>query len=106
MLGDAFGPSLRHYGLIRVTAIRPTHTGPRVFELQFDHVNDPEEVRRKRYTLLVLEHGEHFLCAKSTHHTPPRLLLVYDITAKWLWQHVRMALPAECDMDAWLNHHT
>jgi hypothetical protein len=105
MIGNEFGPPLRHYGLIRVKAIRPTHTGPRVFELQFDHANDPEGMRTERDTLLVLEHGERFLFAKSSHHTPPRLLLVYDITAEWLWQHVGMELPAECDVDEWLNHH-
>jgi hypothetical protein len=106
MIGNEFGPPLRQYSLIRVNAIRPTHTGQRVFELQFDHANSPEGVRTKRYTLLVIERGERFLFAKSTHHTPPRLLLVYDLTAEWLWQHVRVELPAECDVDEWLNHQT
>jgi hypothetical protein len=105
MVSDEFGSAFRHYSLIRVSAIRPTHTGQRVFELQFSHAHDPEGVRTKRYTLLVLERGERFLFAKSTHHTPPRLLLVYDITAEWLWKHVRVELPTECDVDEWLNRY-
>jgi hypothetical protein len=105
MVSDAFGSALRDHSPIRVNAIRPTHTGQRVFELQFYHANAPEGVRTKRYTLLVLERGERFLFAKSTHHTPPRLLLVYEITAEWLWQHVHVKLPAECEVDEWLNRY-
>jgi hypothetical protein len=106
MVSDEFGAALRDNSPIRVNAIRPTHTGPRVFELQFYHANSPEGVRTKRYTLLVLERGEHFLLAKSTHHTPPRLLLVYEITAAWLREHRRIELPVECGVDEWLNRQT
>ena len=103
MIGDAFGPALRQYRLIRVQAIRPTPTGPRVVELQFSDAHDPEGVCTTRYTLLVLEQGERFLLAKSPHHTPPRFLLLYDITAEWLWEHACVALPAACEVDTWLN---
>jgi hypothetical protein len=105
MIGDAFGPALRHASLIRVKGIRPTHTGPRVFELQFEHAHDPEGMRTERYTLLVLERGERFLLAKSTHHTPPRFFLVYEITAAWLREYRRIELPADCEVDTWLNQH-
>jgi len=105
MISDAFGPALRQYRLIRVDAIRPTHTGPRVVELRFSHAHGPEGVCTQRYTLLVLQRGEQFLVAQSTHHTPPRFLLLYEITAEWLREHLRVALPAECDVDTWLNHH-
>ena len=105
MIGDAFGPPLRHHRLIRVRAIRPTHTGQRVFELQFDHANAPDGVCTKRYMLLVLQRGKQFLLAQSTHHTPPRFLLMYEITTEWLWEHVRVAVPAECDVDTWLTRH-
>jgi hypothetical protein len=106
MIGDAFDPALRQYRLIRVQAIRPTHTGPRVFELQFDHAHDPEGVCTTRYTLFVLQRGERFLLAQSTHHTPPRFLLLYEITADWLREHLCVEVPAECDVNTWLNHHT
>jgi hypothetical protein len=43
--------------------------------------------------------------AKSTHHVPPRFFLMYELTAAWLQEHVRVALPAACDVDEWLNHH-
>ena len=103
MIGDAFGPALRQYRLIRVQAIRPTHTGPRVVERQFSDAHDPEGLCTARYTLPVLEHGARFLLAQSTHHTPPRFLLLYEITAEWLWEHACVELPAACEVDTWLN---
>jgi hypothetical protein len=106
MISDAFAPVLRQYRLIRVEAIRPTHTDQPVFELRFSQAKDPAGVCTTRYTLLVLQRGEQFLVARSTHHVPPRFFLMYELTANWLQEHVRVALPAVCDVDEWLNHHT
>jgi hypothetical protein len=105
MIGDEFGPTLRHRSPIRVDAISPKRIGQRVFDLWFYHANYPQGVRAKMYTLQTLERGEQFLLAKSTHHTPPRFLLVYEITAEWLREHFRMKLPDRSDVDTWLNRY-
>ena len=105
MIGDEFGPMPRHYSAIRVDALHPSRMGQRVSELRFYHANHPEGMRTKRYTLHTLGRGKRFLLAKSMQHTPPRLLLVYDITAEWLQEHVRVKLPAGSDVDTWLNRH-
>jgi hypothetical protein len=103
MIGDEFGTGLRHYGPIRGDVICPTRTGQRVFALQCYHANSPEGVHSKRDTLHTLERGERLLLAQGTHHTSPRLLLVRDITAEWLTEHVRVELPAGSDVETWLN---
>jgi hypothetical protein len=103
MIGDEFSPGLRDYSPIRVDAITPKHSGQRVFDLWFYHANYPPSVRTKMYTLHTLERGEHFLLAKSLYHTPPRFLLVYEITAEWLREHCRLELPEKRDVDTWLN---
>jgi hypothetical protein len=105
MIGDAFGTGLRHDSPIQVEAIRPTRTGQRVFALQLYHANYPAGVRTTRYTLHTLARGERFLLAKSMHHTPPRFLMIYDITGEWLREHVGVGPSAEWDVDAWLNRH-
>jgi hypothetical protein len=105
MIGEAFGPALRHDRPIHIEAIRPSHTGWPVFERQCCHANNHEGIRTKRYTLNTRERGERFLLAKRTYHIPPRLLLAHEIIAEWLWAHVRLELSAECDVDTWLNRH-
>ncbi len=106
MVGDEFSPVLRHLSPIRVDAVSPKHIGERVFDLWFYHANYPAGVRTKMYTLQTLERGEQFLLAKSLYHAPPRLLLVYELTAEWLREHFRVELPAWSDVDTWLNRHT
>jgi hypothetical protein len=106
MVGDEFTPLLRHHSPIRVDAISPKRIGQRVFDLWFYHANYPPGVRTKMYTLQTLERGEQFLLAKSMYHTPLRFLLVYELTADWLWEHFRMELPARSEVDTWLSRHT
>jgi hypothetical protein len=103
MVSDEFGSALRHYSPIRVDAISPKRLSQRVFDLWFYHANYPQAVRTKMYTLHVLQRGEQFLLAKSTHHTPPRFLLLHEITVDWLREHFRIELPEKCEVDTWLN---
>jgi hypothetical protein len=105
IIGDEFGIGLRHYSPIRVDAISPKHPGQRAFDLWFYHANYPPGVRTKMYTLRMLERGERFLLAQSTYHTPPRFLLVYELTAAWLRDHFRIEVPEQSDVGTWLNRH-
>lgn len=89
-LGDEFTGSEcpRHFSPIRVDEIHPKRDRQRTFELAFFHANYPEGVRDKRYTLETLERAERFILARSIQHTPPRYVIIYDISRDWLQRNL------------------
>ncbi|MCC6414589.1 MAG: hypothetical protein IT582_01590 [Opitutaceae bacterium] len=106
--GDEFAtePDLGDYSPIRVDRIETQNTGRRCFQLHFYHANYPEGVRHKLYSLQTLERGAHYLLARSTDHSTPRLLLIYAISWRWLQAHFRVVPPGgDRDIQRWLATH-
>lgn len=107
-IGDEFAQdaSFRHYSPIRVDAVEPVNSGIRRFYLTFYHSNYPEGVQGKRYLLQTLERSHHYVLARSTEHSPPRVLLIYEITWPWLNIHFGVEQPSDSDdIIRWLTNH-
>jgi len=75
------------YSPIRVDGIRPLKTGKGIFELNFYHANYPSGVNDNLYRLKTLERGETYILAKSTEHTPAKILHIQSITWEWINDH-------------------
>ena len=107
-VGDEFSPGndLRSYSPILVNGIEPSRDGQRSFQLSFYHANYPEGVRDKRYSLQTIERGKRFMLARSSEHTPTRLLLIYDISWPWLRHHIGVEQADDSsDIGRWLSNH-
>ena len=100
LLGQEFGSEIRSYSPIRVEALTPR--GGRRFSLAFYHANYPEGVRDKAYELETLERNAAFILARSTAHTPARLMLIYGVTSAWLTEHFGVVVPESEDPQEWL----
>ena len=105
IIGDEFAKEgMRTYSPIRVDAVNPLGGSQRQFELQFYHLNYPEGVRDKIYTMQTLERASSYLLVRSSDHNPARLFLIYDISWEWMEKHFRI-LPneQEPDIQRWLT---
>ena len=102
-IGAEFGNSIRSCSPIRIDAVKPKKAGQRQFILQFYHGNYPEGVRDKEYTLTTIERSLTFLLARSLDHDPARLLLVYEISWKWLTQYGDLERPEGDDIQQYLE---
>jgi hypothetical protein len=104
IIGDEFGPALRHYSPIRLQALKPTKNGTRTFQLSFYHANYPEGGRDKTYPLRTLERANHFLFAECLDHHPRRFLLLREISWEWLRDHFGIEPPRRSqDIAIWLD---
>ena len=104
-IGDEFDDGLRSFSPILVHAVSPAGGGKRLMELAFYHANYPEGVRDKCYSLQTIERAVHFLLARSTEHTPTRLMLIYEITWDWLRRHFGASQPEDnTDVQRWLTN--
>ncbi len=103
-IGEEFGTDIRSYSPIHIHSIQTENLGRRRFTLSFYHANYPEGVRDKIYTLQDVERTRTYLLARSTEHTPTRLLLVYPISWDWLAKHFGTRPQTELlDVQAWLS---
>lgn len=104
LVGEEFGDRIRSYSPIRALTVAPSRSGLRQLALSFYHANYPEGVRDKRYTLATIERSRTFLFARSIDHDLIRLLMVYDISWRWLQMHFGKALSRELpDVQEWLS---
>lgn len=104
-IGDEFDDGLRSFSPILVHAVSAAGGGKRLMELAFYHANYPEGVRDKCYSLQTIERAVHFLLARSTEHTPTRLMLIYEITWDWLRKHFGASQPEDnSDVQRWLTN--
>lgn len=107
IIGDEFaggvGTDLCSYSPIKVLSLTPSHSGDRTFRLDFYQANYPEGVRDKRYNLCTIERGESMLMARSTEHTPSRILQIYAITPEWVRLHFPDWKPDTNDIQRWLD---
>ena len=104
IIGDEFAKEgMRSYSPIRVDAVKPLGEALRQFELQFYHLNYPEGVRDKVYTMQTLERASSYLLVRSIDHNPTRVFLIYEISWEWIEKHFR-TLPneQEPDIQRWL----
>lgn len=105
-IGEEFGDQIRSYSPIRVSEVAGADSGMRQFSLSFYHANYPEGVRDKQYSLQTIERTATFLLARSTEHTPARLLLIHAMSWDWLTQHGGVERPHEfLDVQDWLSAH-
>jgi hypothetical protein len=105
IIGDEFAKEgMRSYSPLRVDAVKPLGGAKRQFELHFYHLNYPEGVRDKVYTMQTLERGHYYLLVRSTDHNPARVFLIYEISWEWIEKHFRK-LPneQEPDIQRWLT---
>ena len=106
-IGEEFDDGLRSFSPILVHAVSPAGGGKRLMELAFYHANYPEGVRDKCYNLRTIERTERFLLARSTEHTPTRLMLIYEISWDWLRRHFGASQPDDnSDVQRWLTNNT
>ena len=105
-IGEEFGNQLRSYSPIRVLSLTVGNTSRDRFTMTFYHANYPEGVRDKCYTLQTIERTATFLLARSTEHTPTRLLLIHAMSWDWLTQHAGVQRSQEfLDVQDWLSTH-
>jgi hypothetical protein len=103
LIGDEFlSPESAITGCspIRVDEIVPG--GARQFALQFYHAAYPEGVRDKRYRLQTIERGASFMLARSIDQGPVRMLLLHELSYRWLSErcHVKNVSRAD-ELQSW-----
>ena len=103
LIGDEFDEDKCSYSPIKVHSIKPENNGDRTFLLNFYHAKYPEGVRDKTYKLRTIERGRSLILAKSLEHTPPRFLLIYDITGEWMARHFPGYDPSRTNIQEWLE---
>lgn len=104
IIGEEFGTEIRSYSPIHIHSIQAENLGRRRFTLSFYHANYPEGVRDKVYTLQEIERTRTYLLARSTEHTPTRLMLIYPISGDWLTKHFGTRAPSDLsDVQIWLS---
>ena len=106
MIGDEFSPldGLRHCSPIRVDEVMPARSGHRYFQLSFYHAHYPEGVRDKTYVLQMIERGNRFILARNTDHAPMRLLLIFNISWRWLERRFGIHQHGDdADLENWLS---
>lgn len=105
IIGDEFADEgLQSHSSIWVDTLTTLGGALRQFELHFYHLNYPEGVRSKQYTLQTLKRASSYLLARSTDRDPARIFLVSEISWEWMEKHYR-ALPngRRPDIQAWLD---
>jgi hypothetical protein len=103
LIGDEFDDDKRSYSPIKVYSVQSEKNGDRTFVLKFYHALYPEGVRDKTYKLRTIERGRSLFLAKSLEHSPPRFLLIYDITAEWVSRHFPGYAPSRTNIQQWLE---
>ncbi len=73
------------------------------FNLVFYHAWYPAGVQGKKYTIEVIQTGEHYILARSVDHDPVRVLRIYNIDKHWIKRYAGKSPDPRIDLSEWLD---